>query len=161
MFMILCCCCYYGMRGAFDYGSFQSVHLTGILLEATSYLGTCLLFGLWPRPFLFNRFAKTIHWTLDNNYGASFLLHYLNIPLSSLASYCMLIVAAWVIAASLVIVQTINVYLAGIRLTHIEHALPDPREYTLKQLVCCGISHQQGGQLRPRLPITINNLCTL
>ena len=57
--------------------------------------------------------------------------------------------------------KTIKVYLAGIRLTHIEHGLPDPTDDSPLQLVCRGIRRQQGDQQRTRLPITVNYLRTL
>ena len=57
--------------------------------------------------------------------------------------------------------KTLKVYLAAIRLLHIEHDLPDPTDDSLLELVCRGIHRQQGDNPRPRLPITINHLRTL
>ena len=57
--------------------------------------------------------------------------------------------------------KTLKVYLAGIRLLHIEHGFPDPTDDSLLELVCRGIRRQQGDHQRTRLPITINHLRTL
>jgi len=54
--------------------------------------------------------------------------------------------------------RTIKVYLAGIRLAHIEAGMPDPTTDSLLQLVCRGIRCLQGDSHRTRLPITINLL---
>ena len=45
---------------------------------STYYVDTCLLFGLWSAPFLFNQLADAIHWILQNNYEVQHLLHYLD-----------------------------------------------------------------------------------
>ena len=57
--------------------------------------------------------------------------------------------------------KTLKIYLAGIRLMHIEQGLPDPTDDNLLHLVCRGIRRQQGDHQRPRLPITINLLQVL
>ena len=57
--------------------------------------------------------------------------------------------------------KTIKVYLAAIRLDHIENGYQDPTRDNLLQLVCRGIRHHQGDNQRNRLPITLNILRTL
>ena len=57
--------------------------------------------------------------------------------------------------------RIIKVYLAGIRLAHIESGIPDPTANSLLQLVCRGIHRLQGDSQRTCLPITVNLLHTL
>ena len=57
--------------------------------------------------------------------------------------------------------KTLKVYLAAIRLVHLEHGLDDPTNDHLLHLVCRGIRRLQGDNTRPQLPITINLLRTL
>ena len=57
--------------------------------------------------------------------------------------------------------KTIKVYLAGIRLKHIERGLHDPTNNQLLQLLCTGIKRSLGAGSRTRLPITVNLLRTL
>ena len=57
--------------------------------------------------------------------------------------------------------KTIKVYLAGIRLEHIERGLQDPTNNELLRLLCKGIKRYHGTNRRTRLPITINILRTL
>ena len=56
--------------------------------------------------------------------------------------------------------KTLKVYLAAIRLVHLEHDLDDPTNDHLLHLVCKGIRRLQGDSTRQRLPITINLLKT-
>ena len=56
---------------------------------------------------------------------------------------------------------SIKVYLAGIRLTHLELGLSDPTSDECLRLVVRGIRRFQGDSTHPRLPITINLLHTL
>lgn len=57
--------------------------------------------------------------------------------------------------------KTIKVYLAGIRLEHLERGLEDPTQDELLHLLCTGIKRSQGTPIHTRLPITINVLQTL
>ena len=57
--------------------------------------------------------------------------------------------------------KTLKVYLAAIRLMHIEQGLSDPTTDELLHLVCRGIHRQQTTPERKRLPITIDILKTL
>jgi len=57
--------------------------------------------------------------------------------------------------------KTIKVYLAGIRLAHLEHGHPDPTSAEFLHLVIRGIRHSQGDSTCQRLLITINLLQTL
>ena len=57
--------------------------------------------------------------------------------------------------------KTIKVYLARIRLEHLERGCQDPTNDELLHLLCKGIKHSQGTTRRTRLPITINILHTL
>ena len=57
--------------------------------------------------------------------------------------------------------KTIKIYLAGIRLEHLERGLHDPTDDKLLQLLCTGIKRSQGTTTRSRLPITINLLRSL
>ena len=57
--------------------------------------------------------------------------------------------------------KTIKVYLAGIRLEHLERGCQDPTNDELLRLLCKGIKRSQGITRRTRLPITINILRTL
>ena len=57
--------------------------------------------------------------------------------------------------------KTIKVYLAGIRLEHLERGLHDPTDDKLLQLLCTGIKRSQGTTSRTRLPITIDLLRSL
>ena len=57
--------------------------------------------------------------------------------------------------------KTIKVYLAGIRLEHLERGFEDPTKDELLQLLCTGIKRSQGPQTRTHLPITITVLQTL
>ena len=57
--------------------------------------------------------------------------------------------------------KTLKVYLAAIRLRHLEQGLDDPTNDDLLHLVCRGIRRLQGDKIRKRLPITINLLRTL
>ena len=57
--------------------------------------------------------------------------------------------------------KTIRVYLAAIRLYHIEHNYSDPTVDDLLHLVCRGIRRMQGDTQHTRLPITINLMHTL
>ena len=57
--------------------------------------------------------------------------------------------------------KTIKVYLAGVRLEHIERGLHDPTNDQLLQLLCTGIKRSQGAGSRTRLLITVNLLRTL
>ena len=57
--------------------------------------------------------------------------------------------------------KTIKVYLAGIRLEHLERGLEDPTKDKLLHLRCTGIKRSQGVSKPKRLPITINVLQTL
>ena len=57
--------------------------------------------------------------------------------------------------------KTIKVYLAAIRLFHIEQGMSDPTVDDLLQLVCRGIRRLQGDNQRTRLPITVNIMHTL
>ena len=57
--------------------------------------------------------------------------------------------------------KTLKVYLAAIRLRHLEQGLDDPTNDHLLHLVCRGIRRLQGDKIRKRLPITINLLRTL
>ena len=52
-------------------------------------------------------------------------------------------------------------YLAAIRLHHIENTMPDPTADNLLHLVCRGIRRLQGDSQRTRLPITINLMRTI
>ena len=52
-------------------------------------------------------------------------------------------------------------YLAAIRLLHIEHDLSDPTDDSLLDLICRGIHRQQEDNPRSGLPITVNHLRTL
>lgn len=54
--------------------------------------------------------------------------------------------------------QTIKVYLAAIRLKHIELGYPDPTTAPLLKYFVCGIKRIRGSQQRQRLPITIEVL---
>ena len=54
--------------------------------------------------------------------------------------------------------KTIKVYLADIRLEHLERGFEDP---TKDELLCTGIKRSQGAQTRTRLPVTIIVLQTL
>ena len=54
--------------------------------------------------------------------------------------------------------HTLKVYLAAIRLMHIEHGLPDPTVDQTLLLVCRGIRRHQQITERKRLPITIDIL---
>ena len=63
--------------------------------------------------------------------------------------------------AQRVLYKTIKVYLAGIRLEHLERGFQDPTNDRLLQLLCTGIKRSQGGTSRTRLPITVNILRTL
>ena len=57
--------------------------------------------------------------------------------------------------------KTIKVYLAAIRLHHIENNIPDPTDDNLLYLVCRGTRHLQGDSQRTHLPITINLMRTI
>ena len=57
--------------------------------------------------------------------------------------------------------KTIKVYLAGIRLEHLERGLHDPTDDKLLQLLCTGIKRSQGTTSRTCLPITIDLLHSL
>ena len=57
--------------------------------------------------------------------------------------------------------KTIKVYLAGIRLEHLERGFADPTKDELLHLLCTGIKRSQGISTRTRLPITISVLQTL
>ena len=57
--------------------------------------------------------------------------------------------------------KTVKVYLAGIRLEHLERGFEDPTKDELLQLLCTGIKRSQGAQTRTHLPITITVLQTL
>ena len=57
--------------------------------------------------------------------------------------------------------KTIKVYLAGIRLEHLERGLEDPTKDELLHLLCTGIKRSQSVSKPKRLPITINVLQTL
>ena len=57
--------------------------------------------------------------------------------------------------------KTIKVYLAGIRLEHLERGFEDPTKDELLQLLCTGIKRSQGTQTRTCLPITITVLQAL
>ena len=61
--------------------------------------------------------------------------------------------------AQRVFYKTIKVYLAGIRLEHLERGLHDPTDNKLLQLT--GIKRSQGTTSRTRLPITIDLLRSL
>ena len=52
--------------------------LLGIFWQNHYYIDTCLPFGLRSAPYLFNQFASALHWILQNNYGMSHLIHYLD-----------------------------------------------------------------------------------
>ena len=54
-----------------------------------------------------------------------------------------------------------KVYLAGIRLEHLERGLHDPTDDKLLQLLCTGIKRSQGTTSRTHLPITIDLLRSL
>ena len=54
--------------------------------------------------------------------------------------------------------KTIKVYLAGIRLEHLERGFQDPTNDKLLQLLCTRIKRSQGGTSRTHLPITLNIL---
>ena len=60
-----------------------------------------------------------------------------------------------------VLYKTIQVYLAGIQLEHLERGLEDPTKDELLQLLCTGIKRSQGVSKHNRLPVTINVLQTL
>ena len=47
-------------------------------MATTTYVDTCLPFGLHSAPSIFNRLASAIHWILQNNYNVHHLLHYLD-----------------------------------------------------------------------------------
>ena len=47
-------------------------------LETVVFIDTCLPLGLRSAPFWFNQLANAIHWILENNYGVSHILHYLD-----------------------------------------------------------------------------------
>ena len=57
--------------------------------------------------------------------------------------------------------KTIKVYLAGMRLEHLERELHDPTDDRLLQLLCSGIERSQGTTTHSRLPITIDLLRSL
>ena len=57
--------------------------------------------------------------------------------------------------------KTLKVYLAAIRLMHIEQGFPDPTMDQTLHLVCKGIRRQQSTPERKRLPITIDILKAL
>ena len=57
--------------------------------------------------------------------------------------------------------KTLKVYLAAIRLMHIENGFSDPTTDESLHLVCRGIRRQQHNSERTRMPITINVLRTL
>lgn len=58
--------------------------------------------------------------------------------------------------------QTIKVYLAGLRLFHIEHGLPDPtRDTPLLHYLCTGIRRCDAHKTRRRHPITLPLLRTI
>ena len=57
--------------------------------------------------------------------------------------------------------KTLKVYLAAIRLMHIEQGLPDPTTDQTLHLLCRGIRRQQNTTERQRLPITIDILKAL
>ena len=57
--------------------------------------------------------------------------------------------------------KTIKVYLAGIRLEHLERGLRDPTDDKLLQLLCTGIKRSQGIITRTHLPTTIDLLRSL
>ena len=54
--------------------------------------------------------------------------------------------------------KTIKVYLAGIRLEHLERGIKDPTKDELLHLLCSGVEKSQGAQTHTCLPITINVL---
>ena len=54
--------------------------------------------------------------------------------------------------------KIITVYLAGIRLEHLEKDFQDPTKDELLHLLCTGIKRSQGAPTRTRLPIIINVL---
>ena len=54
--------------------------------------------------------------------------------------------------------KTIKVYLAGIRLEHLERGFEDPTKDELLHLLCTGIKRLQGTWTHTRLTITINVL---
>ena len=49
--------------------------LLGMHWRGQYYVDTCLPFGLRSAPSIFNEFATALHWILENNYGATFLLY--------------------------------------------------------------------------------------
>ena len=53
-------------------------NLLGIHWKQQFFIDTCLPFGLRSAPYLFNRLANAIHWTLENNYNIPHILHYLD-----------------------------------------------------------------------------------
>ena len=57
--------------------------------------------------------------------------------------------------------KTIKVYLARIRMEHLERGLHDPTDDNLLQLLCTGIKRSQGTTSRTHLPITIDLLRSL
>ena len=57
--------------------------------------------------------------------------------------------------------KTLKVYLAAIRLMHIEQGFPDPTMDQTLHLVCKGVRRQQSTPERKRLPITIDILKAL
>ena len=58
--------------------------------------------------------------------------------------------------------QTIKVYLAGIRLLHLEHGFADPtRDAPLLQYLCTGIRRTKGDAPKKRSPITLDILHTI
>ena len=67
----------------------------------------------------------------------------------------------WLSLANQVSHKTIKVYLAGIRLEHLERGFQDPTKDELLHLLCNGIKRSQGNTKHIQLSITINILCTL
>ena len=42
------------------------------------FVDTCLPFGLRSAPYLFDQFVEALQWTLQQNYGLQWLIHYLD-----------------------------------------------------------------------------------
>ena len=57
---------------------YEDRELLGIHWRNKFYIDRCLPFGLRSAPFLFNQFAHTLEWILQNNYSISKILHYLD-----------------------------------------------------------------------------------
>lgn len=103
----------------------------------------------------------TIHQTYISIWHQSFLQILQQVSDSASTSFQFNITIFCVDISGHVSYKTLKVYLAAIRLVHLEHDLDDPTNDHLLHLVCKGIRRLQGDSTHQRLPITINLLKTL